>query len=249
MSMERVAKEQAILGVRGMLHRRVVLSCLVMMLSILPSAFVSATEKTCERPMIFFDIGETLVNTTTHKYNPSYFLPGAHEYLRGLHAHGHALGIIADVPERFGRDNPDVSGIRDYLTAKIVRLKSFMEGHYPDDKTSWQGPVFDWSLFGHFEGSGENLQFRGPVFLPLTDSEQKKKRSRAMFNRAYLAATEAGCIGIYLGEEEYQMDLARDSGLVPFWVGHTLPDQFFLPVERIDEYVRMNPPQPPKPMN
>jgi hypothetical protein len=201
-------------------------------------AIAQSAQVSCPHPWIFFDLGGTLIDTKTNNYAPMFAMTGATDYMAQLKAEGYFTGLITDVPGSWGRDNAEVSAIVDYQTAKVLRTKYFIEARYPEDKVSWQGPVFDWSSFGEFKGQGPQVQFQGRIVLPQTDKERKSSGNLIMFQRAYAMAAQAGCDALYMGEEEVQMRMAEKAGLVPFRVGSSLPNTFYLPVEQIDTYVK-----------
>lgn len=201
----------------------------------------SAQVRRCTHPYIFFDLGMTVVDTATNKYNPMFLMPGIREYLRDLNWAGYRVGVISDVPLAWGRDNPEMSQIKDFLTAKWLRMIYFMQGRYPADKTSWVGAPLDFSYFGTFYGVGPDRQFQGRVFLPLAEGEQKSKGGKQMFFRAISLAAQEGCRALYMGEELSEVMTARSAGMSAFWVGHDAgpdPRNFYLPINAIDTWFR-----------
>lgn len=192
----------------------------------------------CPHPFVFFDLGQTVIDTATNKYNPMFLMPGAGEYMARLRQRGIPMGIISDIPQAWGRDTADVSMIQDLPTAKWVRTLYFLQGRYPADKTSWMGAVLDPTNFGQFVGQGPGLLFRGRVLQPMNDTERKRNGSMVLFQRARAMAAECGCRAIFLGEDASEIALAHRAGISAFWVGHDGGPSFYLPVEQIDTYNR-----------
>lgn len=61
----------------------------------------SGIEDTCKDTWIYFDLGNTLVNTKDHP-NQVKYMEGALEYLDSLKNAGCTLGLIVNIPEQFG---------------------------------------------------------------------------------------------------------------------------------------------------
>ena len=200
-------------------------------------ASLEAKQSVCKKPYLFFDVGGTLVDTDTHKFNPMLLATDADSYLKSVKKHGYPMGIVSDVPEVWGRDLPDVKTIQHYPTAKWMRFLNFMRGKYPDDKASWKGPKLNPRYFGSFKGAGSNLHFEGRVFLPSTTAERKKNGSSILYDRAYQMAQAAGCKAVYLSSDEKEMEPARKAGLIPFLVGAKDHASRYLPVGEIDKFV------------
>lgn len=207
-------------------------------------------EAACEKPYMFFDLGETLVDTDSHNYKPMFYYkldankyrdseeyPTAKAYIDRLVSLGHKLGIMADIPGAWGVSYPAHDPVRDLPTAKILRTMDFIAGLIPEDEASWQGEAFDWSPFVKISGNGPGRIAQGHLVLPQTNEERKKTGSLVVFQRALEIARHAGCPAVFQGENEKEMVLAEKAGMVPFWVGHTLSGQFFLPPEQAKAYV------------
>ncbi len=205
--------------------------------------FHTVTANECAKAFIFFDLGETLIDTNSHDFNPMFIKPGALEHLQLLNEHGYPLGLITDVPENWGSDQPDVLKIRDFHTAKFKRLLNFTEGIYASDKSSWIGPKFNWTFFGTFENrtspkDDANLKFWGRVILPYKTSERKKNGGVVMFQRARQLATQMGCQAVYETSEGTEIEPAYSQGLIPYWVGHEFKNSHFLPIDKIQDIVK-----------
>ncbi|MBL6990203.1 MAG: HAD family hydrolase [Bacteriovoracaceae bacterium] len=94
------------------------------------------------RPWVYFDLGNTLVNT--HDFSAIGYFPGAQNYLTELKQLGFNIGMISNVPQKWGQTH----------TEKLNTLKKFI-----DDR--WVGEhSFDWDVFDY-------------IILPLSDLERK----------------------------------------------------------------------------
>ena len=205
--------------------------------------------QTCAHPWMFFDLGNTIVDTKTNNYNPMFYLAdvqrfadghdykSSRDYLAALKNEGYLLGLVMDVPEAWGKDYPSTEPLKDYVSAKILRTMDFLEGKISDDKSSWLGDVMDWSPFGTFAGTGIDRVFVGRVFVPRTTAERKRSNSTVIFAQAFAQAQKAGCKALYQGESEAEMTLAEQAGLATFRVGSTNSSNFYLPISQIDSYV------------
>ena len=193
---------------------------------------------TCAAPYVFFDVGRTLVDTETNNYNPMTLQIEADEYLKAVKAHGNPMGLVSDVPEAWGRDLPEVSSVRDYPTAKLLRFIEFMHGTFPGDHASWKGPEFDTTYFGEFVGQGADMEFHGRVFLPATTAERKKSGSSVLFQRAVKMAADNGCPALYFSDDETEMNPARVAGMVPYLVGSQKGGHRYLAADEFDDYIR-----------
>ncbi|MFJ3224384.1 hypothetical protein ACIPJS_13645 [Streptomyces sp. NPDC086783] len=91
-----------------------------------PSA--SAGERSC--PVVYFDLGETLVHTADD--GSTTYLSGAASYLRTLREHHIRVGLITNVPPSWGTTDAE----------RAARLKEEVDA-------AWRGPVpFAWADFG-----------------------------------------------------------------------------------------------------
>jgi hypothetical protein len=221
-------------------------------------SILTRTTMAAERcPAMFFDLGETLIDTATNNYNPMFYMtvgPGFHDHARFPtgkeyidtidRQYGLSMGLLMDVPGEWGTpEDPALQPIRDLMAAKFLRTEEFLLGQHPDDHSSWTGIPFDWSPFGGLTGAGASRVLYGRIFEPRDDSERKHARSLVLFQRAL--AVSGGCPAIYQGGIEDEMALAQAAGMITFWVGHT-SSTFYLPPERINAYIQFaRTPRPP----
>ncbi|MBS1964091.1 MAG: hypothetical protein JST04_17905 [Bdellovibrionales bacterium] len=197
----------------------------------------TASRAACEKPYVFFDLGNTLVDTKTHDYNPMSLMPGAAAYVEKLLAAGYPLGLIVDVPEEWGRNYPPGEPVKDLKTAKWLRTLDFINGKVPEDKTSWEGKPFDANLFGEFKGEGRGRVFVGRVLQPMKDAQRKDGGSLVLFEEAKKIAEAAGCDALYISEAEDQLKWANAAGVPSYGVGHGLAGEVYLPEKKIAKYV------------
>lgn len=102
---------------------------LLLLLSLLTVGRASAGPLACETPWLFFDLGNTLIDTTD--WSNLHYVSGAREYLEAAHHSGYRIAILANVPEGWGRDD----------RAKLKKLKEML-------KTAWKDThAIPWNWF------------------------------------------------------------------------------------------------------
>lgn len=82
-----------------------------------------------KKPWIYFDLGNTIVNTNDMKHIR--YLKGAREYIDELKREGFKVGIISNIPESWGMDYDE----------KFLSLKKVIHDGWEDDRP------FDWTVF------------------------------------------------------------------------------------------------------
>ncbi|MFH8487619.1 hypothetical protein [Streptomyces longisporoflavus] len=101
----------------------------------------TGAERSC--PVVYFDLGETLVHTAED--GSTGYQPGAASYLRALRERHIRVGLITNVPSSWGTTD----------AARAARLKKEVDG-------TWQGPApFAWKDFGD------------RILTPRTEAERK----------------------------------------------------------------------------
>lgn len=233
--------------------------------------FARDVEEECMQPWIFFDLGNTIVDTKTNDYKPMFYMEdvskkiddvftwkdgplykNAKSYVDHLNDEKITMGMLIDIPEKWGVNYPEANPILDIPTAKIVRTLNFLAGlHGEEDNASWrkeEGDVaFDYLPFGKFSGlpanaalEGSSLKFEGRLLLPQNNTERKKvnglPNSHILFERAVALAKEKNCKAIYQGEDTDEMQLAEEAGMIPFNAGTTSKNYFYLPLSKIKWY-------------
>ena len=88
-----------------------------------------ATVAHAKAPIMYFDLGDTIVDTKDMKH--IHYYQGSLNYLLELKNKGYQLGMITNIPETFGSD----------YQAKLATLKKFIQDN-------WDDPIaFNWDIF------------------------------------------------------------------------------------------------------
>jgi FMN phosphatase YigB (HAD superfamily) len=82
-----------------------------------------------KKPWVYFDLGDTIVNTKDMKHLK--YIGGAREYMDELKREGFKIGIISNIPENWGMDYEE----------KLLSLKKVIQDGW-DEETP-----FDWSVY------------------------------------------------------------------------------------------------------
>ena len=199
----------------------------------------------CQQSWLFFDLGNTVVDTKTNDYLPMFYLrdvavpkadgsyfadaalyANSRDYLVALQAAEYSMGMLIDVPERWGVTEAE----------KISTLMDFIGGLVPAEATWSDSLPMDWSFFGAGRTASELTQ--GQLIIPLSTAERKDEGSLVVFEKAVRLAAEHGCSAVYQGESEAEMRSAQAAGMIPFHIGRTSAEYFYLPIEKIEAYVR-----------
>jgi phosphoglycolate phosphatase-like HAD superfamily hydrolase len=99
-----------------------------MMLSVF--SFLFATVVHAKAPVMYFDLGDTIVDTKDMKH--IHYYQGALNYLLELKSKGYQLGMITNIPETFGSD----------YDAKLLTLKKLISDNW-DDTIAFNWDIFD----------------------------------------------------------------------------------------------------------
>lgn len=196
----------------------------------------SASNSVCKKSHVYFDLGDTLVDTKTYGFDPVFYLPGAAELLDQLAKKGHPLGLITDVPVTWGDAYPIASPIRDRDSAQVLHLIDFVDGRIPDSGASWRAgdEPFQWNYFGSFTGTGTNRVFHGRILLPHALEERKDTGNPVLFVRALEIAQQSHCSAVYLSEDPVQLEVARQAGFSVFLVRFEAGLPVFPSVQQIE---------------
>lgn len=90
------------------------------------SAQILATDK---KPVVYFDLGNTIINTKDMKHIK--YLKGARDYMEQLKREGFKIGIISNIPESWGIDYEE----------KLLELKKVIHDSWAEERP------FDWSVY------------------------------------------------------------------------------------------------------
>jgi phosphoglycolate phosphatase-like HAD superfamily hydrolase len=162
---------------------------LLLLTSVLAASPVRAD---CPRPWIFFDLGQTLIDTQGNTMKNMTYMTGARDYLAGLEKDGYALGMIVNWPEKDGATQLE----------KQQRMKTFIE-------SGWAGapePRFDWTAFP-------------PELMLLSNTTAERKPAPALYLRALALAGAVGCQAVFMGEDAKEVDAARANGMRAWLLG------------------------------
>ncbi|MEU9097932.1 hypothetical protein [Streptomyces sp. NPDC048361] len=155
------------------------------------AASVSA-QRAC--PVVYFDLGETLVHTSDD--GGTSYQPGAAAYLRALRARHIRVGLITNVPPSWGATDAE----------RAARLKKEVDA-------TWRGSApFAWQDFGD------------RILTPRTDAERKPapvlwQRAKAVSGRCLLVyqaeTAEEIQIAASLGFVPYQVEQPHRPAFLP----------------------------------
>ena len=82
-----------------------------------------------KRPWVYFDLGDTVVNTKD--MNHIKYMKGAREYINDLKREGFNIGIVSNIPENWGMDYDE----------KLSTLKKIIQDGWDEEQ------AFDWSIY------------------------------------------------------------------------------------------------------
>lgn len=82
-----------------------------------------------KKPWVYFDLGDTVVNTKDMKHLK--YMRGAREYIDELKREGFNIGIISNIPENWGMDYDE----------KLLSLKKVIQDGWEESTP------FDWSVY------------------------------------------------------------------------------------------------------
>lgn len=182
--------------------------CSLIILIIANLLFLQKTQAANQKPLMFFDLGMTVVMTVkdpkTDDFSQIYYMPGALSYLKSLKAAGYKLGLLVNVPDEWGNS----------LEVKIAKIKSFVAERWTDHEP------MDWSLFD------------AGIFVPPKD--EFRKPAPFLFKQAVKLATDQGVHAIFQGEDVKEVQTAKDAGMFAYQVQDG-PD-FFLKIDSIASF-------------
>jgi len=148
--------------------------------------------KSCDHAVVFFDLGDTIVDTKTHDFKKILYYLQTKNYLYQLKDDGHELGLIVDVPESWG----------DTHEKKMKKLVSFITGLWGDERYE----DFDWSDFA-----------KDLILLPPTTND-RKDHSNYLFKKAKEIVQEKNCHAVFQGEQMSEVKMANEQNIKGFLV-------------------------------
>jgi hypothetical protein len=175
---------------------------IVMAMVAFPPRFAHAG---CRLPWIFFDLGaNTIIDTNHDTFNKIRYMPGAHAYLQDLRAKGYHLGLLVNVPEKWGKTQEE----------KLKTTKATIAETWADSIP------MDWA------------QFDLGVSFPPTDAQRKP--APYLFDLAVARAAAAGCDTVYQTTLPDEVPAAYRAGMVGIRLGTAPYDgQFYYPERRL----------------
>lgn len=173
--------------------------------ALLAPLFVHAA---CPQPYVFFDLGNTLVDTKTYNYKKMFYEPGAYDYVKALRAKGVHLGLLVNYPDSAGNT----------VEAKIADLKEFLQAGW------WQPTpdapkTFEWADYDQ------------GIFVPPHNTDYKP--APFLFQQGLKIAQAAGCEAIYEGEDVEELKEAASLG----FHARDVDKEGFVPVEELNSFV------------
>ncbi len=144
----------------------------------------------CDRPWVYLDLGNTIIDTRTRDKKGEdknlRFMPGAQAFLNELKDHHYKVGVISNAPESWGKS----------LSSKVKHLKDYVKHRWRDrERIRWS-------------------EFEAGILLPPTDAERKP--APYLFVKAKERAAAQGCDAVYIGEDEKEVEAAKAAGLHAF---------------------------------
>jgi FMN phosphatase YigB (HAD superfamily) len=167
----------------------------------------------CSKPWVFFDLGNTLVDTSPGRKME--YIPGALEYLHSLKQRGYRIGLITNVPEKWGPNS----------RKKIHALKNTMMKEWTLDPNA--NPL-DWRDFSDVL-----------IFVPPRDEHRKPAPYlfRSALSQVFLEEGETRCKVVFQGEDAQEVAVARQEGMIGYQVG-SAGKPYFLPLADLEHLVR-----------
>lgn len=163
----------------------------------------------CGKPWVFFDLGNTVVASAPGR--ESRYVPGAHAYVRELRRRGVRIGLITNVPEKWGKTR----------SAKIRELKKLVGETWTKEAGE---EAMDWTDFPD-----------AAIVIPPRDADRKPAPYlfRSALAHVSLEGGARDCPVIYQGEDPVEVAAAERAGMIGYVVGRD-PAAPFLPFERVE---------------
>ncbi len=162
----------------------------------------------CGKPWIFFDLGNTIV--VANPKSETRYVPGAHDYVRGLRKRGYHVGLISNVPEKWGITRAE----------KIHVLKKIVSETWTKDPTA---EAMDWSDFPD-----------SSIFIPLRDLDRKPAPFvyQSALAHVFLEEGRSDCPVYFQGEDPKEVKAAENLGMKGY-VALRAGEAPFLPYDQV----------------
>ena len=175
------------------------------------SAPSRAQPPSCTQPLLYFDLGNTLLKTDfdskSHQIKTVSYFPNVKSYLSQLKKNHFRMGLIVNLPEAWGKTRE----------AKITALKSFIKDHWVDARP------MDWS------------DFELGILVP--ENDLQRKPAPHLFLEALATAKREGCPALYQGESQREIIAAQSAGMLAYEVSKSKKvSQSFLNVEQLRQF-------------
>jgi FMN phosphatase YigB (HAD superfamily) len=151
-------------------------------------AATQLSSEPCRKAHVYFDLGNTLVDTRTFDFKKVLWMPGAREYVASLKELGYPMGLLVNVPDTWGATRE----------LKVARTKAFIAELWSDEQ-----PIV-WEDFT--EG------------LRVPPSDAQRKPDPFLFVEAVDSAAAAGCPVVFQGEVAGEVAAAELAGMVGWQV-------------------------------
>lgn len=170
---------------------------------------VTTRATACTKPWVFFDLGNTLVDSNPGEEMK--YISGAHEYVKQLKRRGYRIGMITNVPEKWGPSSKE----------KVRSLKKTLMESWSRDPS--QDPM-DWNDFAD-----------ALIFTPPRDEYRKPAPYlfKAALSQVILEEGETHCKVIFQGEDPKEVAAAKQEGMVGYLVNGD-PKNPFLPIDQLE---------------
>lgn len=164
---------------------------------------------TCAKPWVFFDLGNTLVDSDPGK--EMRYLSGAREYVKQLKLRGYRIGMITNVPEKWGPSSKE----------KVRVLKKTVKESWSHDP---QVDMMDWSDFSD-----------ALILTPPRDLFRKPAPYlfKAAIAKVLLEEGETNCKVIFQGEDPKEVAAATQAGMRGHLIRQNDADSF-LPISTLE---------------
>lgn len=179
------------------------------LVALLGPALVPIPAHPCGKPWIFFDLGNTLIEAAPG--HESRYLPGAQSYIEELKKRGYPMGLITNIPEKWGNSQ----------STRIQALKKIVRETWTKDPSANE---MNWNDFPESH-----------IVVPPRDANRKP--APYLFRAALAAVTleegKIGCPVYFQGEDPLEVAAAEKVGMRGYIVRKD-PNALYLPLSRLE---------------
>lgn len=185
-------------------------TCLGLSLAFIVQTRALSALTACRKPWIFFDLGNTLVDSKSGK--DMKYLSGAREYLKELKHRGFRIGIITNVPEQWGPSSKQ----------KIQVLKKTVQEAWSRDPSDG---TMDWNDFA------DTLILTPPQDLCRKPAPYLFKSA---ISKMVLEEGETHCRVVFQGEDPIEIAAANREGMVGHLIQQDDLSHSFIPISTLE---------------